>query len=130
MNSASADRLTQALLDAIAERADPDYALEALRAFLARYGEARTERVYGGPPEAADAARLPPRIYYPLDSSGAPIEVGRRYRTEDGSTLAVDYITLGRDADHTTIHFTDGSYEPAGRVAPARPRAPRREEGL
>lgn len=124
MNRPSADRLMESLLAALANRDDPDYAIDALRAFLTRYGEARTECVYEGRGLADDGAgvALPPFVYYPLDARGRPVVVGKRYRREDGSTLAVDRITLGRDAGHTTIYFTDGSHAPASRLAPVQPR--------
>lgn len=121
MNRASADRLMESLLAALANRDDPEYAVEALQAFLARYGEARTECVYRAPAGAAhgQGVALPPGAYYPLDAAGDPVQVGRRYRRDDGSIMAVERITLGRDAGHTTIHFADGGCCKPSRVAPA-----------
>ena len=127
MNRASADRLMESLLAALANRDDPDYAVEALRAFLTRYGEARTECVYRDTPSAptGSGTLLPPCAYYPQDANGDPVLVGKRYGKDDGSVMAVERIVLGRDAGHTTIHFTDGSYCQANRIAPTRPRVAR-----
>ncbi len=105
------EHVMDALMAALAYRDDPERAVDALRGFLMYYGETRTDLVYGEPDRCGrGGVTLPPGAYFPLDVDGDPLVVGRRYRFDDGRALTVSSISLGRDGEHTTIHYSDGTY--------------------